>query len=185
MARCGCSSSGCACVLEDLDTSTVDLTISGAGSFADPYIISADISISDTAGNILTSDGTGLYVPTPAPFIDEELATFERTADLSVGSGNSRYRFPFAATLLGVTAAINTAPTGASVILDVNKNGTTVYTTQANRPTILAGANATAAETVPDVTAIAVGDYLTIDIDQIGSTVAGADATVFIRYRRV
>jgi hypothetical protein len=34
-------------------------------------------------------------------------------------------------------------------------------------------------------TSIAAGDYLTVDIDQIGSTVAGSDLTLFIRYKRV
>lgn len=38
MARCGCSS-GCACVLEGAE----DITISGAGSFNDPYVISSTV----------------------------------------------------------------------------------------------------------------------------------------------
>jgi hypothetical protein len=60
--------------------------------------------------------------------------------------------------------------------VDVNKNGTTIFTTQANRPTIAIGAN-TALGT-PDITALAQNDYLTFDVDQIGSTVAGANLTV-------
>jgi hypothetical protein len=35
-----------------------------------------------------------------------------------------------------------------------------------------------------DVTAVASGDYLTVDIDQIGSTVAGSDLNVIIRFKR-
>ncbi len=82
-----------------------------------------------------------------------------------------------------VRASVGTAPAGASVIVDVNKNGTTIFTTQANRPTIAAGANTvkrTQGASPPDVTMIADGDYLTIDIDQIGSTTAGADLAVDI-----
>lgn len=109
---------------------------------------------------------------------------FSRSGALTVTVGAGRFRFPFAATLLGVTAAVNTAPTGASVIADVTKNGTTVFTTQGNRPTIAASAFATASETVPDVTAVALGDYFTVDVDQVGSTIAGSDLTVIIRYRR-
>lgn len=114
----------------------------------------------------------------------DNIATFSRSGALTVIAGVGRFRFPFVATLLGATAAVNTAPTGASLILDVNKNGTTVYSTQGNRPTIIASAFATAAETTPDVTAIAIGDYLTVDVDQVGSTIAGSDVTVFVRYRR-
>jgi hypothetical protein len=68
--------------------------------------------------------------------------------------------------------------------VDVNKNGTTIFTTQANRPTVVAAANATAADAVPDVTAIASGDYLTVDRDQVGSATPGSDLTVFVRYQR-
>lgn len=114
----------------------------------------------------------------------ELMATFSRSGALTQSAGVGRHRFPYAATILGVTAAVNTAPTGASLILDVNKNGTTIFTTQGNRPTIAASGNATTSEPAPDVTAIAAGDYLTVDVDQVGSTVAGSDLTVFIRYRR-
>ena len=34
-----------------------------------------------------------------------------------------------------------TPPAGAALVVDVNKNGTTIYTNQANRPSIAAGAN--------------------------------------------
>lgn len=114
----------------------------------------------------------------------EQLAVFSHSGIPTVGAGTSRYRFPFPVEILGVTAAVNTAPTGASLILDVNKNGTTIFTNQVNRPTIAASAFATTTEPTPNVTTIASGDYLTVDRDQIGSTVAGSDITVFIRYRR-
>lgn len=115
----------------------------------------------------------------------EQLQPFSIPGTLAVGSGVSRFRFPFNAVLLGVTASIGTAPTGQSAIFDVNKNGATIYSTQANRPTITAGANATTTEPTPDITTITAGDYLTIDRDQVGSGVAGADAMLFLRYRRV
>jgi hypothetical protein len=81
-----------------------------------------------------------------------------------------------ACTITGVRASVGTAPTGASLIVDVNKNGTTLFTTQSARPTIVVGTNTVT--TVPAVTALAVGDYLTVDIDQVGSTVAGSFLTV-------
>jgi hypothetical protein len=80
-------------------------------------------------------------------------------------------------TITSVRASVGTAPTGASVIVDVHLNGTTIFTTQGNRPTISPGAF-TSGSATPDVTSVAAGDYLTIDIDQVGSTVAGAYLTV-------
>jgi hypothetical protein len=86
-----------------------------------------------------------------------------------------------AITIVDVTATCNTAPTGAAALFDVNKGGTTIFSTQGNRPTVAAGSQDGAAAT-PDVTAVAAGDVLTVDIDQIGSSTVGADATVVIRY---
>jgi hypothetical protein len=79
---------------------------------------------------------------------------------------------------------VGTAPTGAAILVDVNKNGTTIFTTQGNRPSIAAGGNASSAA-VPDVTSLAAGDFLTVDVDQIGSTVAGSDLTVIVTVQRV
>jgi len=123
--------------------------------------------------------------PEPSVYsVYENVAVFSGAGPLTAGAGVGRWRFPYAATIMGVTAAVGTAPTGAAILLDVHKNGTTVFTTQGNRPTIAVSAFATTTEAVPDVTAVDSGDYLTVDRDQVGSTVAGADLTVFIRYRR-
>lgn len=83
-------------------------------------------------------------------------------------------------TIRGVRISVGTAPTGSSLIADINKNGTTIFTTQANRPAIAAAANTSGFVTNMDVTTLADGDYLTIDIDQVGSTVAGSDLTAQI-----
>lgn len=75
----------------------------------------------------------------------------------------------------------DTAPTGADLIIDVHVDGTTIFPT-ATRPTIAAGNNEGSAA-VPDTTAVAAGSYLQVFIDQIGSTVAGADVSLVMRYR--
>lgn len=87
---------------------------------------------------------------------------------------------PFAGTIVGVIASVGTAPTGSSVVCDVNKNGTTVFTTQANRPSIAAGTTSTTMTAVPDVTVVAAGDLLSVDIDAVGNSTAGSDLTVVV-----
>lgn len=79
-----------------------------------------------------------------------------------------------ASTISKVKIYSDTAPTGAALIVDVNKNGTTIFTTQGNRPTIAIDGHADDSGT-PDVTSVAEGDRLSVDIDQVGSTVAGGD----------
>ena len=107
--------------------------------------------------------------------------TFSKVGDLTVAAGKGRLKVPMAITIVDVTATCNTAPTGAAALFDVNKGGTTIFSTQGNRPTVAAGSQDGSAAT-PDVTAVAAGDVLTVDIDQIGSSTVGADATVVIRY---
>jgi hypothetical protein len=86
---------------------------------------------------------------------------------------------PLSLTITEVRALVGTAPVGADLIVDVNKNGTTIFTTQGNRPTIADG-NTSDTSGTPDVTALAVGDVLSIDVDQIGSGTAGADLSVTV-----
>ncbi len=83
-------------------------------------------------------------------------------------------------TIKAVRASVGTAPTGASLIVDINIGGTTIFTTQSNRPTITAGNTTSGKVTNMDVTSIADGSYFTVDCDQIGSTIAGADLVVQI-----
>ena len=103
------------------------------------------------------------------------------TGDLEVDTDVAFPLRPSAAfTITEVYVEVKTAPTGASIIVDVNKNGTTIFTTQANRPEI-AISGKTATSGTPDVTALAKNDAVTIDVDQIGSTIAGADLVVMVR----
>jgi hypothetical protein len=85
-------------------------------------------------------------------------------------------------TFTAVRASVSTAPTGATIIVDVNRDGTTIFTTQSARPAI-AISGFTAKVTNPAVTTIADGSYLTVDIDQIGSTIAGSDLTVAVEMK--
>ena len=114
---------------------------------------------------------------------DDECITFAQGGALVVGAGPFRHYMKGAWTITQVRASVGTAPTGASVIVDVNKNGTTIFTTQSNRPTIAVSTNTDLADAI-DVSALADGDYLTVDIDQIGSTIAGSDLTVQVWMRR-
>lgn len=158
MAKCaGCSSTpSCACTIT-IDPGTC-LVITGTGSLLDPFIIASTARVSD-------------------------LATFAMSGGLTAPTvGTLRFRFPFGCTIEGVSAAVNTAPTGADIILDVNKNGASIFIF--TPPTIPAGTFDSGVELVPDDTGILEGDYLQIDIDQVGSTVPGSDLTVFIRYSR-
>lgn len=99
----------------------------------------------------------------------------------STGAGNHRLYFKDVATITGVSASLGTAPTGGPYEVDVHKNGTTIFTTQTNRPIITAGTFYD--EATLEVVSIAAGDYLTVDIDLVGATITGEFLTVNIEWR--
>ncbi len=101
---------------------------------------------------------------------------------LTAAANKARFTAPVTGSIVGVYISAITAPVGAAILVDLNKAGTTMFTTQANRPTIADGANDGTVK-VPDVTAVAAGDVLTVDVDQVGSGTAGSNLTVSIALR--
>ena len=100
---------------------------------------------------------------------------------LTTGANKSAefvYRGP-TGTIKRADAHVQTAPTDADIICDINKNGVSIWTTQANRVTIVAGATS-GTQTTFNTTTIADGDILTLDIDQVGAAVAGSSLTVLL-----
>jgi len=101
--------------------------------------------------------------------------------DLEVGVIRVRNHAPRAGTVQNVTASVYEAPTGTSVIVDIHKNGTTIFTDQNKRPTIPAGSTSDLSS-VPDITSFVINDEFIAYIDQVGSSGTGADLQVQMRY---
>lgn len=131
---------------------------------------------------------TGATGPQGIPGDGHRVIPFGREGDLVPATGKGKFKFTFPVYIEGVSAAVNTAPTGSSIVLDVNKiltgstTPTSIFTNQSNRPTIPDGLYE-AAEVVPDVHSFAPGDMMTVDIDSVGSVISGADLVVSIRWR--
>jgi hypothetical protein len=104
---------------------------------------------------------------------------WSRTGDIIVLSSQLRFynRTGRSRTIQGAWASAGTPPTGTDIIVDINKNGSTIFTTQGNRPRVLGGTNG-GILTTPNDQSFLDGDYLTVDVDQIGSVTPGADVTV-------
>lgn len=112
------------------------------------------------------------------------VAIFTTEGDLAVDDNPLRLYNTLgrSVTISKVLLSVATAPTGAALIVDIHKDGTTIFTTQSNRPQVAAGANSGYTTTI-EVATWADGEYLTMHIDQVGSTVAGADMVVHIVYQ--
>lgn len=130
-------------------------------------------------GNVLLYDGTSGQWIAGEGGSAKPLLLWTFSGNLAVGASPLRIYNTAANSfqIQKVFLAINTPPTGSSVIVDVHKNGVTIFTNQANCPQIAAG-QYTGQSTAIDVTTWAVGEYLTVEVDQIGSSVPGADLTV-------
>ena len=66
-------------------------------------------------------------------------------------------------------------PTGAAFIIDINENGSTVFSTN---PEIDDGATTEDGNHIFSDTSIAIGAKITLDVDQVGSSFAGESITV-------
>lgn len=109
-----------------------------------------------------------------------ERAISDETTALTTGTAKLTFRMPFAMTVTEVRLSVNTAPTGSTLIVDINEGGTTILSTKLS---IDAGEKtSTTAATPPVISDASLADdaEITIDIDQIGSTIAGAGAKVIL-----
>ena len=94
--------------------------------------------------------------------------------------------FGFTVTRVEVKTGKDEVCGATSLIVDIHKitapstdgTGTTLYTTQGNRPTIT-NTNRFVNATLPDVTAVAENDYLAFFIDQAGTNVTTITITVY------
>lgn len=105
--------------------------------------------------------------------------SFYVEGDVIVGTNKVAFVCPTALKIIRVIAKVTTAPTGAPLVVDIHKNGTTIFTTQANRPTIAISQTSTTSAT-PDITSLAEGDLVSLDVDQVGSTIIGANLAVLV-----
>jgi hypothetical protein len=126
-----------------------------------------------TAIENAVNSATGLYYL-------QGFAISDETTDLTTGTKLTAY-LPVGLTDMFVHGCVTTAPTGASLIIDIHVGGTTIMTT--NKIEIdVSEFNTNTAATAPTLTTTTYTAFTKVEIiiDQIGSTVAGTGAKVWI-----
>jgi len=83
--------------------------------------------------------------------------------------------------IISSEAYVETVPSDASVIIDLNVNGTTIFSS--TKLVIADGANSGTGAAMTTTT-LADGDRFSLDIDQVGSTIAGSDLYITVLVRR-
>lgn len=130
-----------------------------------------------TAGQILETDGSGALTFTDAASGGgESIVTLKQAGDVAVHTGTVRWYAPRDITITDVIMRVDTAPTGSTLNITINRVGTQAGTTSMSMAT---GATKATSTTDFDLDA---DDYMTVDVTQVGSTVAGEDLKVTFRY---
>jgi len=83
-----------------------------------------------------------------------------------ITTSSIRIYSPVARTISKVRTMCEVAPSGGALTADVHKDGTTIFTTQANRPSVADAAYVSARET-PDVTTWAADSYIQVLLDEV------------------
>ena len=105
---------------------------------------------------------------------------FSAQGALTARTGKSFVKMLGSGLIVAVDGWLDTVPTGATTFkADVNLNATTIYGSQANRPIWVASANEPTVG-AHSVTTYSDGDRLSVDIDEVGSTIAGSDLTMTV-----
>jgi hypothetical protein len=130
-------------------------------------------------GDGVAIDGTTIYAQDW--FV---IAASDETSNLSTGLGKVSFRMPYAATLLAVRASVKTAPTGSTIIVDINEAGSTILSTKLSIDASEKTSTTAATAAVISDSALADDAEITIDIDQVGSTIQGVGLKVYLKMRR-
>lgn len=133
--------------------------------------------------NIINIGATPGDSPTDGGSLTESfvIACSDETTALTTGTAKVTFRMPYAFTVTDVRASVTTAPTGATKLaVDVNEAGTSILSTKLTFDSgELTTTTAATARVISD-TELANDASITIDIDAVGSTIAGAGLKVSI-----
>lgn len=146
---------------------------------ANPILAEGELGLDTTLKKFKIGDGvtswTGLDYATGQAGAQGLTPVFSRQGTLGILTGTQRMYVERAGTVSVARAAVGTPSVGSPILVDVNKNGTTILSS----PISIAAGQNTATGTISSG-AVSIGDYFTVDIDSVGSTSPGANLTVTI-----
>lgn len=108
------------------------------------------------------------------------IAVSDESTPLTTGTAKTTFRMPYAFTLTSVRASVAIAPTGSVLTVDINESGSTILSTKITIDATEKTSTTAATPPVISDTNLADDAEMTIDIDTIGSTIAGAGLKVWL-----
>lgn len=167
-----------------ISTSTTSTNWNDADNFARVYLLTTGGSTVTTEEDHRVGEGGVLpagYIPIPAAIPTcIPVACGDELSPLSTGTAKVTFRMPFAMTLTAVRASVTTAPTGSALTVDINEGGVSILSTLLTIDDSEKTSTTAAAPAVISDSALADDAEITIDIDGVGSTVAGTGLKVYL-----
>lgn len=108
------------------------------------------------------------------------IACSDETTAITAGTGKVTFRMPYAFTVSAVRASVTTAPTGSTILIDINESGTTILSTKLMIDATEKTSTTAATPAVISDSSLADDAEITVDFDQVGSTIAGAGVKVYL-----
>lgn len=133
-----------------------------------------------SAGQALISQGAGAAPIWRGVKQVIALACSDETTALTTGTAKATFRMPYAMTLTGVRCSVTTAPTGSVLTVDINEGGVSILSTKLTIDATEKTSVTAATPAVISDSSLADDSEITIDIDTVGSTVAGAGLKVYL-----
>lgn len=153
----------------NLRAALTDETGTGAAVFADSPTLVTPALGTPASGNL--SNCTG--IPTVI-----QVACSDTTTAITAGTSKVTFRMPHAMTLSSVRASVSTAPTGSTIIIDINEGGSTILSTKLSIDASEKTSTTAASAAVISDSSLSDDAEITIDFDQVGSTIAGVGVVV-------
>lgn len=160
----------------------ITITDDTANNEVDINVAEANLVLSSIGGTLantqITAANITQHIASIKPTESMTLACSDETTALTVGLAKLTFRMPYAFTVTAVRASVTTAPTGSTIIVNIKEAGTTILGTKLSiDASTKTSVGAVSQATIVD-SALADNAEMTIDIDQVGSTVAGAGLKV-------
>mgnify|MGYP003635229170 CR=1 FL=1 len=160
--------------ISDIQDYALNNTLTGHTGDATIHYTKNSINFSDL-GSTGHTHTTSLLIPCT-----------DEVTDITTGTAVMTFRMPHGMILSEVRASVNIAPSGSTIIVDINQSGTTIMNT--NKLSIDVNEKTSKTAEVPAVITTTIlndDNEITIDIDQVGSIISGTGLKVTLIGLRV
>ena len=153
----------------------------GFGGAGEPVLAEGMICTLDSTNEVQRYDGSAwvTIAPYTPPSAVIGVALSDETTNITTGNAKCTIRAPFAMTVTGVRANLNTASTSGIPTVDINDNGVTILSTKL---TIDVNEKTSVTAAVPPVISapnISDDDEITFDIDVAGTGAKGLKVWIY------